>query len=65
VLEALQAGIAEQLDDAGLTGTGQASAEVLGVNDDVTHLQGQRIEAVLGQLTGEVRQALARVGGTR
>ncbi len=30
------------------------------LNDDVTHLQSQRIEALLGQLTGEVRQALAR-----
>ena len=35
VLEALQAGIAGQLavlDDAGLTGTGQSSADVLGVS---------------------------------
>ena len=101
VLEALQAGIAVQLavlDDASLTGTGQSSAEVLGVpgtevaekltahllreiitrgsrggplfplasqlNDDVTHLQGQRIEAVLGQLAGEVREALARLDTT-
>jgi DNA-binding GntR family transcriptional regulator len=31
------------------------------LNDDVTHLQGQRIEAVLGQLTGEVREALAQL----
>ncbi len=97
VLEALQAGITSQLavlDDPGLTGTGQSSADVLGVpgpvvaakltghlvreivargshggplfplasqlNDNVTHLQGQRIEKMLGQLTGEVRQALAR-----
>jgi orotate phosphoribosyltransferase len=30
------------------------------LNDDVTHLQGQRIEAILGQLAGEVREALAR-----
>ena len=81
MLEALQAGIAGQLavlDDASLTGTGQSSADVLGVpagggaeltghllqeiiirgsrggplfplasqlNDEVTHLQGQRIEA--------------------
>jgi hypothetical protein len=29
------------------------------LNDDVTHLQGQRIETVLGQLADEVRQALA------
>ena len=101
VLEALQAGIAVQLavlDDASLTGTGQSSADVLGVagavvaekltghllreivvrgarggplfplasqlNDDVTHLQGQRIEAVLGQLAGEVRDALARLDTT-
>lgn len=101
VLEALQAGIAGRLavlGDAGLTGTGQSSADVLGVpgtvvaakltghllreivvrgsrgeplfplasqlNDDVTHLQGQRIEAVLGQLAGEVRQTLARLDTT-
>jgi TIR domain/SEC-C motif len=31
------------------------------LNDDLTHLQGQRIEAVLGQLTEEVREALARL----
>lgn len=98
LLEALQAGIARQLavlDDASLTGTGQSSADVLGVpgtavaekltehllreiisratgggplfplasqlNEDVTHLQGQRTEAVLGQLAGEVRQAMARL----
>ena len=29
------------------------------LNDDVTHLQGQRIETVLGQLADEVRQVLA------
>ena len=83
MLEALQAGIAGQLavlDDASLTGTGQSSADVLGVpgtvvaekltghllreivvrgsrggplfplasqlNDDVTHLQGQRLEGM-------------------
>ena len=34
------------------------------LNDDVTHLQGQRIEAVLGQLAGEVREALAGIGST-
>jgi NB-ARC domain len=34
------------------------------LNDDVTHLQGQRIEEALGELVGEVRQALARVGAT-
>jgi Tetratricopeptide repeat len=101
VLEALQAGITSQLavlDDSGLTGTGQSSADVLGVpgavvaakltghlvreivgrgshggplfplasqlNDDVTHLQGRRIEEMLGQLTGEVRQALVRLDTT-
>lgn len=32
------------------------------LNDDVTHLQGQRIEAMLGQLAGEVRQAMAQLG---
>jgi len=100
LLEALQAGIAGQLavlSDASLTGTGQSSADVLGVpgtvvaakltghlvheiaargsrggpleplanqlNHDVTHLQGQRIEAVLGQLADEVREALTRLGG--
>jgi tetratricopeptide (TPR) repeat protein len=35
------------------------------LNHDVTHLQGHRIEAVLGQLGGEVREALARIGGTQ
>jgi tetratricopeptide (TPR) repeat protein len=97
VLQALQSGIAEQLtvlDDASLTGTGQSSADVLGVsgavvaqkltghllweivnggvrggplfplasqlNDDMTHLQGQRIEAVLSRLADEIRQALIR-----
>ena len=34
------------------------------LNGDVTQLQGQRIEAVLGQLAGEVRQALARLDTT-
>ena len=34
------------------------------LNHDVTHLQGQRIEEMLGLLAGEVRQALARAGGT-
>ena len=98
LLDALQAGIAGQLvvlDDAGLTGTGQSSAEVLGLtaaalaetltgylireivvrgsrggsleplaaqlNHDVTHLQGQRLEGMVGQLAGEVRDALARL----
>jgi len=97
VLEALQAGIAGQLavlDDASLTGTGQSSAEVLGLpaatlaesltghliqeilvrwsrggplepvaaqlNHDVTHLQGQRLEDMVGQLADQVREALAR-----
>jgi len=102
VLEALQSGIAEQLtvlDDASLTGTGQSSADALGVsgavvaekltghllweivnsgirggplfplasqlNDDVTHLRGQRIEAALGQLADEIRQALTRRDAAR
>jgi hypothetical protein len=102
VLEALDAGIAGQLavlDDASLTGTGQSSADVLGVsgsvvagaltghllreivtrgagdgplfslasqlNGDVTHLQGQRLEAMLGQLADDVRHALARLDATR
>ena len=101
VLEGLQAGIAGQLavlDNACVTGTGQSSADVLGVagavvaakltghlvrevvvrgsrggplfplasqlNDDVTHLQGQRIEDMVGQLAGELRQALARLDTT-
>jgi NACHT domain len=34
------------------------------LNDDVTHLQGRRIETVLGQLTNEVRQALAGLDGS-
>ena len=34
------------------------------LNDDVTHLQGQRIEAMLGQLASEVRQALVRLGSS-
>jgi tetratricopeptide (TPR) repeat protein len=34
------------------------------LNDDVTHLQGQRIEAVLGRLAGEVSEALARLDTT-
>jgi hypothetical protein len=34
------------------------------LNDDVTHLQGQRIEAMVGQLADEVRQALALLDGT-
>ena len=98
VLEALQAGIAGQLavlDDAGLTGTGKSSAELLGLsagrlaqqltshllreimvrgarggplaplaaqlNHDMTHLKGQQLEVMLGQLTDEVREALARL----
>jgi hypothetical protein len=99
MLEGLQAGITTQLavlDDANLTGTGQSSAELLGVsamivartltshlvreivtqgsrggalspladqlNHDATHLQGQRLEGALAELTGEVRQALAKLG---
>ena len=98
VLQALQAGIAEQLavlDDASMTGTGQSSLDLLGVtgtvlaeeltanllreilvrgsrggplsplasqlNDDVTHLQVQRLEGVIGQACrrnpGRARQA--------
>lgn len=34
------------------------------LNDDATHLQGQRIETVLGQLSSEVRQALVRLDAT-
>ena len=30
------------------------------LNDDMTHLQGQRIEGKIDQLDGEVREALAR-----
>jgi hypothetical protein len=97
VLEDLQAGIARQLtvlDDAGLTGTGQSSAEVLGLraevvaakltghllreivvrgsrggplfplasqlNHDVTHLQSQRVEAMVDQLATDVRGARQR-----
>jgi hypothetical protein len=96
VLEALQAGITMQLaalDDASLTGTGQSSAEVLGVpgtvvaaklsghlvreimvrgahggplfplasqlNDDITHLRGQRLEDMVGGLASDLRAALA------
>jgi tetratricopeptide (TPR) repeat protein len=92
LLEALHAGIAEKLavlDDVSLTGTGQSSADVLGVqgsvvaeklagrlvqevmlrgsrggplgplagqlNHDVTHLQGRRLEDLLGRLADEVR----------
>ena len=98
MLQALQEGIAEQLrvlDDASLTGTGQSSAELLGVpgtvvaqkltgrllweivargsrggpleplanqlNHDVTHLQGQRLEGMLGQLVDEARGAFSRL----
>ena len=96
LLEGLQAGIAGQLtvlDDVERTGTGQSSADVLGVpgtvladrltghlvreiivrgsgggpltpladqlNHELTRLQGQRIEGMLAQLGGEVRDALA------
>lgn len=51
LLEALRSGIARQLavlDDAGLTGTGQSSSEVLGVPGDV--LAGK----VIGQLVREI-----------
>jgi hypothetical protein len=98
VLEALQAGIAGQiavLDDAGLTGTGESSADVLEVpgtvlaakltghllreivvrgarggplfplasqlNDDVTHLQGQRLEDIVGRLASDLRAVLTRL----
>lgn len=94
VLEALQAGIGGRLavlDDASLTGTGESSADVLGIqgsvlaemltghlmreivlrgsrggpltpladqlNHDVTHLQGQRLEQIVGQLAGVARGA--------
>jgi hypothetical protein len=98
VLQVLQAGIVAQLavlDDASLTGTGQSSAELLGVpgtvvaaklaghllreivvrgsrggpleplanqlNHDVTHLQGQRLEGMLGPLVDEARGAFSRL----
>jgi hypothetical protein len=35
------------------------------LNDDVTHLLGQRIEAALGQLADEIRQALAQWDAAR
>jgi uncharacterized protein YidB (DUF937 family) len=97
LLEMLQAGITRQLavlDDAGITGMGQSSAEILGLsagvlaerlashlvreitfrgsrggpltpladqlNQDRTHLQGQRIEDKVDHLAGEVRDVLAR-----
>jgi hypothetical protein len=99
LLERLQAGIAGQLavlDDTELTGTGQSSADVLGVpgtiladrltghlvreiivrgsgggplapladqfNHELTRLQGKRIEGMLTQLAGEVRDAFAQPG---
>jgi hypothetical protein len=102
VLAALQAGINQQLavlDDASVTGTGQSSADVLGVpgtvvaerltahllreivargsrggplfplasqlNDDMTHLQGQQLAGMVGELAGEVREAQARQDDTR
>lgn len=98
LLHALQAGIAGQLaplDDPGLTGTSESSAELLEVqvttladtlfrhvvreivirgarggplaplaaqlNSDVTHLQGERLEGMVGRLADEVREALARL----
>jgi tetratricopeptide (TPR) repeat protein len=102
LLEALQAAIAAQLaplDDRELTGTGQSSADLLGVpgsvlaqkltghliqeivvrgarggalaplasqiNHDATHLQGQRIEDMVGGLTNAMRSALARLDAAR
>ncbi len=102
LLEALQAGIAGQLavlDDPSLTGTGQSSADVLGLpvgvladklttymlreiisngarggvlmplasqlNHDVTYLQGQRIEGMVGRLGDELLAVLALMDGTR
>jgi hypothetical protein len=103
LLEALEAGVSGQLavlGDPSLTGTGQSSAQVLGLpvpmlteklathlvreiivrgsrggpleplagqlNHDVTHLQGQQLEHMLGLLASEVREALAglRIGQT-
>lgn len=98
MLEVIQAGIAGQLavlGDAGVTGTGQSSADVLGVpvttleetlarhllgeivtrgargesltplasqlNADVTHLESQRIEGILGHLVQAVLEALAKL----
>jgi hypothetical protein len=98
LLEDLQEGVVEQLarlDDAGLTGTGRSSADVLELsagilaerltshlvqeivvrgsrggplaplanqlNHDATHLQGQRLESMFGQLATEVLHALARL----
>jgi tetratricopeptide (TPR) repeat protein len=100
MLEGLQAGIASRLavlDDADRTGTGQSSAEVLGVsvavlaeklagylvreimfrgsgggpltplgdqlNHDLTHLQGQRVEGMLAQLTAQAITASAPSSG--
>ena len=100
VLEALISGIAGQLavlDDQDLTGTGQSSAQALGIpasvlsreltrhlleeivsrgarggplaplasqlNDDVTHLQGRRLEVMLTQLGDDLRRAMAIVHG--
>jgi hypothetical protein len=102
LLETLQAGIARQLavlDDAGLTGTGESAAQVLGIsvpvlaeklagylvqeirfrgasggplamlaaqlNHDVTHLQGQRLEGMVGKLTDALRNVLTRPDRTR
>jgi TIR domain len=98
MLEGLQAAIAERLavlEDAGLTGTGQSSADVLDtpsavvaelltanllreivtrgahggplfplasqLNDDVTHLQGRRLEDMVARLAGDLQEALARL----
>jgi tetratricopeptide (TPR) repeat protein len=96
VLEALQAGISGQLavlDDATMTGTGQSSAQLLGIpatvlaekltghlvreivirgsrggplgpladqlNHDITHLQGLRLEEMVGLLAEEIRKVVA------
>lgn len=102
ILQALQAGIAGQLavlDDVSLTGTGQSSADVLGLpasqlaerltaylvreivsrgaegsplfplasqlNDDLTHLQGLRVEGKVDQLGGKLAEVLDRLDDLR
>ncbi len=35
------------------------------LNDDVTHLQGQQLQSLVGELAGEVREALARLDNIR
>jgi tetratricopeptide (TPR) repeat protein len=101
VLEGMQAAVASQLavlDEAGLTGIGKSSADVLGIpgavlaerltghllreiavrgigggplfplasqlNDDLTHLQGRRLEDMIGHLATELREALGRLDAT-